>query len=441
MSYASSIQIINDANGTAHAFLADNGLLWHCQWNAEAQRWDKGTIVPEAFGGEKLQAVMVDNLWTTSGATGNQAGSTPGIVLAYRMGTGEGAKVFGTLGRWASDGQLEWSLPLLLSNSGTATEELALRATDAGGFELVTQRREPLAAVEGSRMTTITGARSDSELVEQKFALSGSDDDHYKLNDQEITFATSLTPVAVSSAASRSYEFNRNDLFIAKQQPAAAEPLLKSQQLEVQSNEPPQLLSSLASTSGGTTRGGTSFFLHYDSNSKVLALPLLSGVKTKWKLQYPKSSPPLDWGLFPWQEGGQNQYNRVDVDLYNANVSVSPFEPKDTKIKISAEGSFGFGGYGGKTVKSTIGLALVLEKMIAEKGDLQEALEFAREGHNNAVIQQNRLNGILSANYTTIFNYNSLHIRDRSQIELKSLSDNFIASLGIEVDTRNRYAT
>ncbi|MFN7229827.1 MAG: hypothetical protein ACK5UG_12285, partial [Synechococcaceae cyanobacterium] len=45
MPYSSSIQIVNDANGTAHAFLADNGNLWHCQWNAEAQRWDKGSIV------------------------------------------------------------------------------------------------------------------------------------------------------------------------------------------------------------------------------------------------------------------------------------------------------------------------------------------------------------------------------------------------------------
>jgi hypothetical protein len=41
MPYASSIQVINDANGTAYAFLVNDGLLWQCQWNPEAQRWDK----------------------------------------------------------------------------------------------------------------------------------------------------------------------------------------------------------------------------------------------------------------------------------------------------------------------------------------------------------------------------------------------------------------
>ncbi len=443
MPYSSSIQIINDANGTAHAFLADNGLLWHCQWNAEAQRWDKGTIVPEAFGGEKLQAVMVDNLWTTSGATGNQAGNTPGIVLAYRMGSGEGAKVFGTLGRWASDGQLEWSLPLLLSNSGTATEELALRATDAGGFELVTQRREPLAAVEGSRLTTITGARSDSELVEQKFALSGSDDDDYRLNDQEITFATSPAPVAASGAVSNSLQFNRSDLFIAQQQPAAAEPLLKSQQLEVQSVQSvqsPQSLSSLASTSDGKTRSGTSFVWKFGSNSKLLVGPLLSGLKTKWKLQYPTSSPPLDWGAWKQPEYGPNPVYRNLVKGNNEEALTEGFRVKDPKWKIALEGSFGFGGYGGKTVKNTFGAAIILERL-SERGDYKKALLHAGNGYPISVINQNRRIGTFVANRTTTFNYNSLHIRDRSQIELKSLSDNFIFSLGFEGDTRNRYAT
>ena len=36
--YASSIQVINDANGVAHAFLANDGQIWQCQWNAQAQQ-------------------------------------------------------------------------------------------------------------------------------------------------------------------------------------------------------------------------------------------------------------------------------------------------------------------------------------------------------------------------------------------------------------------
>ena len=93
MAYVSSIQTITDANGMAHAFLENDGLLWQCQWNAEAERWDKARVVPGTYGGEKLQALLVDDLWPTSGKVGNKAGNTPGIVLAYRMGTGEAAQV------------------------------------------------------------------------------------------------------------------------------------------------------------------------------------------------------------------------------------------------------------------------------------------------------------------------------------------------------------
>jgi hypothetical protein len=82
MPYASSIQILNDANGAAYAFLEDDGFLWQCDWNAEAQRWDKGQVVPGAYGGEKLQALLVEDPFPTSGSPGDQAGNTPGIVLA-----------------------------------------------------------------------------------------------------------------------------------------------------------------------------------------------------------------------------------------------------------------------------------------------------------------------------------------------------------------------
>jgi len=87
MPYASGIQLINDANGAAYAFLADNGLIWQCQWDAEAQRWDKGQVIPDAQGGEKLQALYVDDLWPNGKTGGSGQGSTtnPGIVLAYRV--------------------------------------------------------------------------------------------------------------------------------------------------------------------------------------------------------------------------------------------------------------------------------------------------------------------------------------------------------------------
>jgi hypothetical protein len=302
----------------------------------------------------------------------------------------------------------------------------------------VGQRREPVAAVQSSRLETIIGARSDSELVKQKFAISGSDGNDYKLNDQEIAFATAPPPVAISSAANSSLQLNRSDLFIAQQQSAAAEPLLKSQELEVQSVQSSQLLSSVAGSSDEKTKGGTSLFLSYEENSKLLAFPLLSGVKTKWKLQLPQSSPPIDW----W--AGKRDKNtpiesaaRVAYDV--KDIPTDPFEHGGAKRKLGLEGGFGFGGYGSKTVKNTFGLAVIQEDAWKKGNETEALMRFIKDGRDSTPLAQRRLYSTLAATYATTFSYNSLHIRDRSQIELNSVSDNFVVSLGIEAQLRRRY--
>jgi len=151
MPSASSIQLVNDANGTAYAFLEDNGLLWQCQWNAEAQRWDKGQVVPGAYGGEKLQALYLENLWPTTDSNENSSGTAPGLVLAYRVGEGSSSEVVATFGRWGSDGQLQWSAPASLSAPGVEVEQFALvpgqasngAEGDGQAFSLVVQLQQP----------------------------------------------------------------------------------------------------------------------------------------------------------------------------------------------------------------------------------------------------------------------------------------------------------
>ena len=63
MPYSGSIQVVNDANGAAFAFLADNGLIWQCVWNAQAERWEKAQPVPGAEGGRDLQVLVLDDLF------------------------------------------------------------------------------------------------------------------------------------------------------------------------------------------------------------------------------------------------------------------------------------------------------------------------------------------------------------------------------------------
>ena len=197
MPYASSIQTINDANGTAYAFLEDNGLLWQCQWNAEAQRWDQGQVVPGAFGGDKLQALYLDNLWPTSDSSGSNLGTAPAVVLAWRVGDGSSSQVLATFGRWDSDGQLQWSAPEVLSAPGVEVQQFALVPGDTNigaghgqALSLVVQAQQA-----GSSTTAILdqlkGAseseqqalleklanadRPDSDLYTNSFRLAGAD--------------------------------------------------------------------------------------------------------------------------------------------------------------------------------------------------------------------------------------------------------------------------
>lgn len=199
MPYASSIQFVTDANGTAHAFLEDDGFLWQCQWNAEAQRWDKGQVVPMAYGGEQLQALLVEDLFPTSGNTGDQQGNTPGIVLAYRAGKGSEAQIYGSFGQWGSDGELQWSAPLALTNSALAKEDFNLLAAGDGSFKLVVQQREPRADI-----TTLADAlrSTPSEDLQRRFeeALSDTRSDSdlsvssFRIDDSGTALQINLAP-------------------------------------------------------------------------------------------------------------------------------------------------------------------------------------------------------------------------------------------------------
>ena len=147
MPYASSIQVVNDANGVAHGFLADNGAIWQCQWDAQAQLWTQGQTVPLAFGGEKLQALYLDQLWpgaqASTGSPGSQ-GLNPGIVLAYRVGSGHSAEIFASFGQWDSSGELSWSAPIQLTNDQLDEQAFSIVPAlgSAGGFSLVVQKRQ-----------------------------------------------------------------------------------------------------------------------------------------------------------------------------------------------------------------------------------------------------------------------------------------------------------
>ena len=195
MPYASSIQIVNDANGTAYAFLADNGAIWQCQWNAQAELWDQGVQVPGATGGVKLQALYLNDLWPGATQGSLSSGSSPGIVLAYRVGEGSGAEIFASLGRWGSAGVLQWSEPQQLTADQVDDKAFSLVPTNKdGGFSLVVQKQQA-----GLSSTALLDRLSGSEpeQLESELAAAASsqrpDADLY-VNQYSITQTGTKNP-------------------------------------------------------------------------------------------------------------------------------------------------------------------------------------------------------------------------------------------------------
>ena len=262
MPYASSIQVVNDANGVAHGFLADNGAIWQCQWDPQAQVWNQGQIVPEAYGGEKLQALYLDQLWPAS--SGNPQGLSPGIVLAYRVGEGRSAEIFASFGQWDSNGVLGWSSPLQLTED--QLDEVAFSLVPAeeavGGFSLVVQKRQAdtpartmldqLGSASSEELparleATLSGSRPDSDLYVTQFNLEASNNSASNSSSVWAVLSSPGTSFSESITAAPPQV-----IIAAPPAPFASNTQLSRQQLSTDASQQPST-ALISSSSEGTT--------------------------------------------------------------------------------------------------------------------------------------------------------------------------------------------
>ncbi|MFZ0408215.1 MAG: hypothetical protein WAM11_08920 [Cyanobium sp.] len=195
MPYASHIQVVNDANGTAYAFLADNGAIWQCQWDAQAGSWQQGQVVPQAFGGEKLQALYLEDLWPTENL--KTTGANPGIVLAYRLGEGSSAEIWASFGTWGDDGELGWTQAVQLTQDQVNDQDFALVQAEAGGFALVVQKKEA-GSVSPALLEQLKADTADAGQARLAAEFSGirPDSDLY-VNQYKLSLASSNTEVVL----------------------------------------------------------------------------------------------------------------------------------------------------------------------------------------------------------------------------------------------------
>ena len=352
MPYASSIQVVNDANGTAYAFLADNGAIWQCQWDAQAQLWAKGQLVPLAFGGEKLQALYLSNLWPAGSSGADSAGSTPGIVLAYRVGEGAGAEVYASFGQWGSDGLLGWSQPQQLTDDQVEDQAFSLVQGEQGGFSLVVQKQQA-----GANSTAILDKIKGSDPGQFESALAAAtsaerpDSDLY-VNQYNLTQAG--TPLNPSWQLTSPIATAKDQLIVwaPKEASSAASPLslsgntqLSRQELypattttgsDLAGNNEVALMGVSATSSvpqsGWSWQGGAAAQFN-SKNGSSLRLGVMPGLDPlRWQLRYPatverkieESFHPPDYVEEPEEEVGK--ISDAAADLLNPVDKGGPVE-------------------------------------------------------------------------------------------------------------------
>jgi len=195
---ASSIQVVNDANGTAYGFLANDGQLLQCQWDSQAGRWVGAQAVPGAVGGNAVQATYLDNLWANEAGGSNAQGQSwdPGIVLLYRKGQDSQAEIYGVFGGWDDNGDLQWSQAVQLTDDTVNDKEFSLVAAANGQFTLVTQKQQEIQSLPANLDALESGSLSPEQAAQK--AISGlvrPDSDLYITSFQILNPGAGLAPV------------------------------------------------------------------------------------------------------------------------------------------------------------------------------------------------------------------------------------------------------
>jgi hypothetical protein len=351
MPYASSIQIVNDANGAAHAFLADNGAILQGQWNAQAQRWDQGQLVPLAFGGEKLQALYLDHLWPTDG--GGDPGFNPGIVLAYRVGEGNSAEIYASFGTWGGDGELTWWAPVQLTDDQVDDQAFSLVAapSSSGGFSLVVQKKQAgtpvnalldqLASASGDDLESqlaaaVSGTNPDSDLYATQFnlKLSSPSSTEVVLTSNASTQTTAIVsaaaealPATTAAAFGGNTQLSREELqagAMPAAAPAAASMRAMQAPVGLGSSEPSAESSSPQTSSGQSSQGWKGSTSGQSSvgggTLKYGAMPLQSIYR--WELNIPANTSHKEYV-------DNEVYSMHDLTASESDFDISQEEAED----------------------------------------------------------------------------------------------------------------
>jgi hypothetical protein len=153
-------------------------------------------------------------------------GNTPGVVLAYRLGSGASAQVMASFGAWNRDGSLRWSEAVALSGDQGEDQAFSLgTGATAGTVKVVFQKREsspspqdllaefrqaPGELLSQQLDALASGARIDSDLYVSTLRINAAGNGDYTLqlsgngNTQTTTLTAATTPQVTAPPATAS---------------------------------------------------------------------------------------------------------------------------------------------------------------------------------------------------------------------------------------------
>lgn len=369
MPYSSSIQVVNDANGTAYGFFANDGQLLQCRWDSQAERWVDAQAVPGALGSNTLQATYLGNLWAneTGGSDANGQSWDPGIVLLYRKGQDSQAEIYAVFGGWDDNGELQWSQEVQLTDDTVNDKEFSLVAAGKGQFALVTQKQQEIqnlpANLDALENGSITAEQSAKKALD---GLVRPDSDLYTTSFQILNSGPGVAPELQANTSPTSIpSWTTIAALENAAQPAAAAPaladgavgsgsvlskasLFASNALAAGSSSgrsassAPTLLGSSATGAAEPTPTAGTWEVGKASNPATVQLGLLE--LARWKVGFPATQSPYDVDQY------NDEYDRENITgfkLFNLKALEKTSTEKTFRLVLLGSGFYGLTNTGG----------------------------------------------------------------------------------------------
>ncbi|MBD2394531.1 FG-GAP repeat protein [Cyanobacterium aponinum FACHB-4101] len=134
--YASYAAPAVDASGTKHLVWEDNGRLYHARYDSRAGTWVDKNSISNAQGGSNIK-LLAGNIIPVDNSGKLYA---PGLIATWVQNIGNASEIYAVVGKYTSEGKLEWSDAVQVTDDDVANQGFDLTIGQNGLMQIVTQK-------------------------------------------------------------------------------------------------------------------------------------------------------------------------------------------------------------------------------------------------------------------------------------------------------------